>query len=279
MSEGILLLGQDEWRLIDQSGFNPHFHALQSFAIDDTLCMSVGRGYSPAVARAWVHPKTIVLGIQDTKLSELQEGLAYLDGLNYEWIVRNSGGLAVALDEGVLNISLIFPDTEKGIDINKGYDSMWSLIKLMFQDLGKEIVAKEIVGSYCPGSYDLSIGGKKFAGISQRRIRKGIAVQIYLCVTGSGYERAEIVRDFYRHAKYDAPSKFVFPDVHPEVMASLSELYGLDLTIQSVMLRFLNALKNVSGKMYASHLHGEELQWFQAYYERMIERNKKYKDI
>ena len=54
-----------------------------------------------------------------------------------------------------------------------------------------EIEAREIVGSYCPGSYDLSIKGKKFAGISQRRIRKGVAVQIYLCVNGSGSERAE----------------------------------------------------------------------------------------
>lgn len=275
MSNGMLLLRQKEWRLIDQSSFNPHFHALQSFAIDDTLCMSVGSGNSPPTARAWVHPKTVVLGIQDTKLPGLHDGLAFLDERNYQSIVRNSGGLAVALDEGVLNLSLIFPDSEKGIDINRGYDSMLYLIRLMFEDLGKEIVAEEIVGSYCPGSYDLSIEGKKFAGISQRRIRKGIAVQIYLCVTGSGYERAELIRDFYRHAKYDAPSKFFFPDVRPEVMASLSELYRTDLTIQAVMLRFLTALKNLSEKLYPSQLQGKELEWFQSYYERIIERNKR----
>lgn len=275
MSDGLFLLRQEEWRFIDQSGFNLHFHALQSFAIDDTLCMSVGSGYSPATARAWVHPKTIVLGIQDTKLPALQDGLAYLESQNYQWVVRNSGGLAVALDEGVLNISLLFPDTEKGIDINRGYDSMWNLIKLMFAAEGKEIVAKEIVGSYCPGSYDLSIDGKKFAGISQRRIRKGIAVQIYLCVTGNGYDRAALVRDFYRHAKFDEPSKFVFPDVRPEVMASLSELYGTDLTVQSVMLRFLTALKSVGGQLSQSQLRGEELMWFQSYYERMVDRNTK----
>jgi lipoate-protein ligase A len=39
--------------------------------------------------------------------------------------------------------------------------------------------------SYCPGKFDLSIDGKKFAGISQRRVRGGIAVQIYLCVEGN----------------------------------------------------------------------------------------------
>ena len=104
------------------------------------------------------------------------------------------------LDEGVLNVSLLFQETEKGIDIDLGYDTMWHLIKEMLKDYNVTIEAKEIVGSYCPGSYDLSIRDQKFAGISQRRIRGGVAVQIYLCATGSGSERAALVRDFYNLA-------------------------------------------------------------------------------
>ena len=61
------------------------------------------------------------------------------------------------LDEGVLNVSLLFQETEKGIDIDLGYDTMWHLIKEMLKDYDVTIEAKEIVGSYCPGSYDLSI--------------------------------------------------------------------------------------------------------------------------
>ena len=53
---------------------------------------------------------------------------------------------------------------------------------------------------HTPGSYDLSIHNQKFAGISQRRVRGGIAVQIYLCVEGSGAERAEMMKAFYEHA-------------------------------------------------------------------------------
>lgn len=270
------LLQQKEWRMIDQSSANPHFHALQSFAIDDTLCMSVGSGYSPPTARAWVHTNTLVLGIQDTKLPALFSGLEFLESIQYRWVVRNSGGLAVALDDGVLNLSLIFPDTEKGIDINRGYDSMLQFVRKMFEDLSSEIEAREIIGSYCPGSYDLSIHGKKFAGISQRRIRKGVAVQIYLCVTGNGQKRAELVRDFYNYAKYKESEKIIFPDVKPEVMASLSELLAIDLSIQDVMFRFLTTLKTLSGKIYASQLQEQELDWFQGYYDRMIERNSKF---
>jgi len=276
MDEALQLLRQSRWRLIDQSAIGPHFHALQSFATDDTLCESVGSGNSPAVARSWVHHQTIVLGIQDTKLPFLQEGLKVLEQKGYQYIVRNSGGLAVVLDEGVLNLSLILPEAEKGIDINRGYDAMWLLIKKMFSDFAIEIEAREIVGSYCPGSYDLSIGGKKFAGISQRRLKKGVAVQIYLCVSGSGSERAEVIRDFYEKARKGESTKFVYPDVSPDVMSSLSELLGTPLTIQDVMLRFLKFLHQNSEEIATGQLQPEEFERFSYYYDRIIERNSKF---
>lgn len=51
---------------------------------------------------------------------------------------------------------------------------MVELMKRMLKSYEAKIEAYEIEGSYCPGSYDLSIGGKKFAGISQRRLRAGL---------------------------------------------------------------------------------------------------------
>lgn len=107
------LLMQPSWRIIDQSSLGPYFDAKQSFAMDDTLCASVGKGESPATARSWVHHRTIVLGIQDTRLPFLEDGVKLLEDEGYRVIVRNSGGLAVVLDEGVLNISLIFEDEKK----------------------------------------------------------------------------------------------------------------------------------------------------------------------
>ena len=269
------LLRQERWRVIDQSSLGPMFGALQSFAMDDTLCTAVGADQSDPAARSWVHHQTVVLGIQDTKLPFLSEALRVLEEAGYQYIVRNSGGLAVVLDEGVLNLSLVFPDSEKGIDINRGYDAMWLLVQEMFKDFGAEMEAKEITESYCPGSYDLSIGDRKFAGISQRRIRNGVAVQIYLCVNGSGSERAELVRRFYETGLKGEQTKFTFPSIRPEVMASLSELLGVELTVQDVMLRFLQALKSFSGGIYSSALQGEEYTMYETYYQRVVERNEK----
>lgn len=275
MNEAQRLLFQKEWRVIDQSVGGISANALQSFGMDDTLCASVGSGLTPATARSWVHQKTIVLGIQDTRLPFLSDGLDYLEEVGYHYIVRNSGGLAVVLDEGVLNLSIIFPEKEKGIDINRGYDAMLLLIEEMFADLEVKIVAKEIVGSYCPGSYDLSINGKKFAGISQRRLRHGVAVQIYLCVKGSGSERAEVVKNFYARAKKDVETKFHYPEIDPSVMASLTELLKKDMTVEEVMLRFLKALKAYSAHLYSGSLTDEEWPLFEGYYDRVVERNEK----
>ncbi|PLR81575.1 octanoyltransferase [Bacillus canaveralius] len=275
MDEALGLLRQKQWRLIDQSSVGVHFNALQSFGMDDTLCASVGSGSSPATARAWVHHNTVVLGIQDSRLPFLEAGIEYLESAGYQSIVRNSGGLAVVLDEGVLNLSLIFPDTEKGIDINRGYAAVWFLVKEMFADFNKNIEAGEISGSYCPGSYDLSIDGKKFAGISQRRIQNGVAVQIYLCISGSGAARARLLKEFYAKAKKDESTKFQYPEIVPAVMASLSELLGVSLTVPEVMLRFMKVLKQHSEQLASGQLSPEEIPLFEGYYMRVAERNDK----
>lgn len=269
------LLKQDKWRIIDQSTTGLHVSALHSFGMDDTLCSSVGSGIVPATARTWVHDRTIVLGIQDTRLPHLKDALAFLKEQGYQYIVRNSGGLAVVLDKDVLNISLILPEQEKRIDINSGYETMFELIKYMFRDYGKLIEAREIVGSYCPGSYDLSIDGKKFAGISQRRLRSGVAVQIYLCVNGSGQERAEIIKQFYSSGLQGETTKFEYPEIKPEVMASLAELLGVSLTVDQVMTKLLLALKDHAEFLFADQLQGEELSLFESYYDRVVERNEK----
>ncbi|MGG3571667.1 lipoate--protein ligase family protein [Bacillus gobiensis] len=276
-NHSIELLIQPEWRIIDQSGMGIHFDAKESFAIDDTLCTFVGKGISPATARSWVHHDTIVLGIQDTKLPYLLEGVELLEDAGYRVIVRNSGGLAVVLDEGVLNISLIFPENKKGIDIDSGYRAMVELIDGMLASFGVEIKAYEIIGSYCPGSYDLSIGGRKFAGISQRRMRGGVAVQIYICANKSGSKRAELIKQFYETALKDKRNavKIAYPEIVPESMASLSELIGQEITVPDLMLRLLTQLKDLSQRIYSAPLSEEEQTEFNKNLKRMVDRNEK----
>src|SRR5690625_6879490 len=109
---------------------------------------------------------------------------------------------------------------------------MFSFIQYMLRDLTNEIKAYEIVGSYCPGDYDLSIRGVKFAGISQRRIRDGAAIQIYLDVEGDSQGKANLIQEFYDVSLRGETTKFIYPVVKHHVMGSLSELLGITLTME-----------------------------------------------
>ncbi|HLT57093.1 MAG TPA: lipoate--protein ligase family protein [Bacillota bacterium] len=251
--------------------------AILSFAIDDALAASVSNGESDPVMRLWVHPKTIVLGIPDSKLPFLSDGVAYLDSLGYDVIIRNSGGLAVALDEGVLNLSLVIPGEK--LSIYDCYEAMVSFVQSALKDLTSDIEAYEIVGSYCPGDYDLSIGGKKFAGISQRRIKEGTAVQIYLDVEGNTKERAAVIREFYKRSKQNKETKFVYPEVRPEVMASLSELLQMNLTVSEMKKRVFQALADVTEQITMTGFTESEWQTFEKRYAQMLKRNEPIRTI
>ncbi|ALX49852.1 lipoate--protein ligase family protein [Lentibacillus amyloliquefaciens] len=272
------IVAHRQFRYLDHSE-KKYFHekpytALTSFAVDDALSLFPGSGEATPALRLWVHPDTVVLGIPDSRLPYLEEGIRLLAESGYYAVIRNSGGLAVALDEGVLNISLVLPDM-KNVSIYDCYEAMVSFIRFMLRDLTRDIEAYEIVGSYCPGDYDLSIGGRKFAGISQRRVRNGAAIQIYLDVEGKGQERAKLVQNFYDAAKKGEETPFTYPDVNPDVMASLSELLGVKLTVADMKERVLSALQDVSDWIVTHDFSDEELVKFEKRYEQMIKRNEK----
>lgn len=269
-----MLLNQGVWRVINQSALGGGFDGRQSFAVDDTLCESVGSGTSPCTARLWVHQKTVMLGIQDTRLPHLSDALDVLRAHDFRYVVRNSGGLAVVLDSGVLNLSLIFPENGKGLSIDEPFQAMALFVKELLDPLGILFDIGEIARSYCPGRYDLSSGGQKFAGISQRRVKRGVAVQIYLCVSGSGSSRARMIRDFYRQGLQDEATPFTYPDVAPESMASLEEISGQPLTATQLSLRVLQTLK-AFGQVVCQPFSDRENRLFGMYYERMIRRNEK----
>ncbi|MCY8129858.1 octanoyl-[GcvH]:protein N-octanoyltransferase, partial [Bacillus spizizenii] len=147
----------------------------------------------------------------------------------------------------------------------------------MLKPYNAKIEAYEIEGSYCPGSYDLSINGKKFAGISQRRVRGGVAVQIYLCADKSGSERADLIRRFYQAALKDKQNdkKGVYPEIRPETMASLSELLQTDISVQDLMFALLTELKALSTHLYSAGLSIDEEMEFEKNLVRMAERNAK----
>lgn len=265
-----------EIRIIDHTAIKQLNHtpvtAVTSFAIDDALAIAVGSLQAPPTLRLWAHPKTVVLGIPDTRLPYITDGVKYLASEGYHVIVRNSGGLAVALDAGVLNMSLILPQMKR-LSIDTAYEIMYHYIQQMLQDYTSEIAAYEIVGSYCPGDYDLSIHGKKFAGISQRRVRDGVAVQVYIDITGNSLTRAKHIQTFYELSRKNEQTTFNYPDINPHVLSSLNTLVDQNMTLQKVKQLAIDTIKSATNLANNHSMIPEEIDVFAKRYKQMVKRN------
>jgi octanoyl-[GcvH]:protein N-octanoyltransferase len=212
-----------ELQLIDRTQMW-HADALFPFALDELLCRRAGRGGMPAL-HLWRHPRAFVMGLRDSRLPQTGFAVHDLEKSGYSAVVRNSGGAAVPLDLGVVNVSLVLPKRQGAIDFRSDFELMYRLIGAALKRAGASVSKGEIAGSYCPGEYDVSIGGRKFCGIAQRRQQHAFVVQAFVVVEGSGAGRAAVAREFYRKAAKGAAPDY-FPDVVPERMASLSELIG-----------------------------------------------------
>ncbi|MGY3766369.1 lipoate--protein ligase family protein [Vagococcus vulneris] len=220
------------------------------FIYTDLLTAFAGRT-KQIIFHFWQMSDCLILGMKDTRLPHLQAGLATVYNANYYPVVRNSGGLAVVADDGVLNFSLIIPEyfEQQEQSIDDGYTLMKKIIDTAFADFNHQIDAHEVSDSYCPGDFDLSIEGQKFAGIAQRRVKQGISVMIYLSVTGNQQYRGELVRQLYLNGLTEKFGTDGYPPVRPESMANLEDLLQTNLTISDVIYRLEKAISTIFPKI------------------------------
>lgn len=217
-----------EWRVLDEVAPARSGDLRAELARDEALTEAVGRGEAPPTLRLWRCTRAVALGHRDARLPGAGAAMAALAAEGWTVAVRPSGGALVPLDAGVLNASLIYPDG--GLDIAGGFARMHGLILRALAPLGLPVARGEVPGGYCPGDSDLSVGGRKFCGVSQRRKRLATGVHAFLLVEGAGAERGRLAAAFYARAAAGAPC----PVVRPEAMASLSELSGRPLTVAAV---------------------------------------------
>ncbi|MDA9470246.1 lipoate--protein ligase family protein [Enterococcus sp. 5H] len=244
------------------------------FALTDVLTTFAGINHQPII-HFWQLDHTMILGMKDTRVTNLASGINSLKQAGYNSIVRNAGGLGVIADTGVLNVSLILPNpNNKKISIDEAYTIMWQWIRSAFEDKTHLIKAFEITESYCPGTFDLSIDGRKFAGIAQRRVKDGTAIMIYLSVTGDQQKRGESVRDFYQASLKDDFGKNGYPPVDPSVMANLEDLIQRPLTIAEVKKELIRALSKDAAFEIDNQFISEALpsEWFSTELNKQIEK-------
>ncbi|MFC6253063.1 lipoate--protein ligase family protein [Secundilactobacillus hailunensis] len=186
-----------------------------------------------ALLHFWTLPPTLILGLKDRHLPELSAALKTVASNGYDHFIRNSGGLAVVSDGGILNVSLFIPQTaSQHLSVDDGYELMEQLLQQTFPSLSIE--NHEVAHSYCPGDYDLSVNGKKIAGISQRRSTKALVVMAYISILGDQIFRGSLVREFYDAGLAGHTNELGFPEVWPDTMINVADALHQPLTLDAV---------------------------------------------
>ena len=79
-----------------------------------------------------------------------------------------------------------------------------------------------------PRKFDLSIDGKSLPAFHNVVYVVVLQCKYIFVLKDRGSERAEMMRVFYEHALKGEVTKFKYPDIQPECMASLETLFGRD---------------------------------------------------
>jgi octanoyl-[GcvH]:protein N-octanoyltransferase len=196
------------------------------FAFEQQLAMYIGAGDVPSpVLVFWQHASALVLGMRDRRLPFAREAMARCQHEGIQTMVRSSGGAAVPLDEGVLNVTLIEASVVgQHLHSTAGFGRMVHLIQQALHRVGVFTAVGEVAGSYCPGTYDIHVHGKKVCGIAQHQLLRARIVQAFLNVHGDSIARASLVQRFYADAQgaaLDAREPQI--KINPAVIGTIEE--------------------------------------------------------
>lgn len=216
---------------------------LEKYSIQNDLELSAEIKANTVLIHFW-QVNAILLGKLDTLLPQYQSGVDYLIKHDYRVDVRKQGGLAIVSDNDNLNISFIFK-TSDFHELHKPYKCVATYIAHAVRKMGLNVEIKNIHNSYCPGDYDLSVNGIKFAGIAQYRNKETIIVSVSLFVSGDQKRRSEIIKSFYVIAEADKSNKQQYPLIDINSMATLSDLLGKEVSINVVKESLREVIFNI----------------------------------
>ncbi len=118
--------------------------------------------------RIWRNLRCIAVPASESRLDRFPVAAQAASARGWPVATRCSGGLAVPHGPDVLCLSLVWMALEPpGPDA--AFGALADLIRRSVLDLGVRVDVGQVDDAVCPGAWDLAIGGRKIAGLAQRR--------------------------------------------------------------------------------------------------------------
>ncbi|MBA2693456.1 MAG: lipoate--protein ligase family protein [Rubrobacter sp.] len=204
------------------------------FGLQQAILEEVGARERGAAMLAWSSSPYVAATRLETRLPGFEKAVEDAENLGFPVMVRNSGGGAVAANEGSLSFSLTFPVEDMRRDLFERYGEGVSLVSAALRRVGVEAEGGEVEGEFCPGAYSVRSGGEngvKRAGLAQRVTKRAARIEALILVRDTD-TLVPILEKFYGSLDLlfrpssvgDLPASV--PEVAEALSAEVRERYG-----------------------------------------------------
>jgi octanoyl-[GcvH]:protein N-octanoyltransferase len=158
------------------------------FGLQQAVLEEVASGERGPTALIWTSSRYVGATRPETRLPGFGEATRAAENLGFPVLVRNSGGGAVAANEGSISFSLTFPVKDLRHGLFERYAEGVDLVVAALRRVGVEAEGGEVEGEFCPGAYSVRSGGAqgvKHAGLAQRVTRRAARVEALILVSNT----------------------------------------------------------------------------------------------
>ena len=155
------------------------------FGLQQALLEEIAAGGRGATTLIWSSSRYVGATHLETRLPGFGAAVEEAGKLGFPVLVRNSGGGAVAANEGSISFSLTFPVADMRRGLYERYSEGADLIVAALGRVGVRAEAGAVEGEFCPGEYSVRSGGPdgiKVAGLAQRVTRRAARLEALILV-------------------------------------------------------------------------------------------------
>jgi octanoyl-[GcvH]:protein N-octanoyltransferase len=167
--------------------------------LQEALLEKIASAERGPAALVWTSSRYVGATRPETRLPGFEEAARAAENLGFPVLLRNSGGGAVAANEGSISFSLTFPVEDLRHGLFERYAEGVDLVAAALRRVGVEAEGAEVEGEFCPGAYSVRSGGLrgvKHAGLAQRVTRRAARLEALVLVSGTT-ELVPILSRFY----------------------------------------------------------------------------------
>ena len=206
------------------------------FGLQQAILEEVASGERGPAALIWSSSPYVSATRPETRLPGFAQAARSVEDMGFPVLVRNSGGGAVAANEGSLSFSLTVPVNDLRHGLYERYAEGVDLVSSALRRVGVEAEGGEVDGEFCPGAYSVRSGGPlgiKHAGLAQRVTRRSARLEALILVEDTAPVRAALARlydglglTFRPSGVADLPAGV--PDVVDALVGEVRSRYGAE---------------------------------------------------